>query len=168
MLYCCCHTLLPLSCYFATSCHTALPLMLLLSHCPTALPLKLPVSLMLLYYCHAARFCYATSLLSCYTPDVIALCHCHIALLLSGYLAAFMIFSFGGTPTKSRRPLAVSELPVAKHFNGDGHTLADMTAVAMDQIHSHNQCLRKVRESRWIRTLGTWHPSGMNLRVDSR
>ena len=57
--------------------------------------------------------------------------------------------------------------PVAEHFNGEGHTLVDMTVVAIDQLYSHDSCLRKIRESRWIRTLGTSHPFGMNLRVDS-
>ena len=59
------------------------------------------------------------------------------------------------------------ESPVAEHFNGEGHALSDMTVVAIDQIYSHDPCLRKIRESRWIRTLGTSYPSGMNLRVDS-
>ena len=40
------------------------------------------------------------------------------------------------------------------------HTLADMTVAAIDQIHSRNTCVRKIRESRWIRTLGTSYPSG--------
>ena len=59
------------------------------------------------------------------------------------------------------------ESPVAEHFNSDGHTLSDMTVVVIDQIYRHDPCLRKIRESRWIRTLGTSYPSGMNLRVDS-
>ena len=57
--------------------------------------------------------------------------------------------------------------PVAEHFTGDGHTQADMFVMAIDQLHSHDPCLRKIWESRWIRSLGTSHPSGMNLRVDS-
>ena len=59
------------------------------------------------------------------------------------------------------------ESPVAEHFNGEGHTLANLTVMAIDQLHSHDSCLSKIRESRWIRTLGTSHPFGMNLRVDS-
>ena len=46
------------------------------------------------------------------------------------------------------------ESPVAEQFSGKGHTLVDMTIVAIDQIHSHDPCLRKIWESRWIRTLG--------------
>ena len=55
------------------------------------------------------------------------------------------------------------ESPVVLHFNGEGHTLADMTIMAIDKIYSHDLCLRKIRESRWIRTLGTSYPLGMNL-----
>ena len=59
------------------------------------------------------------------------------------------------------------ESPVAEHFYGEGHTLADMTVMAIDKIYSHDSCLCKIQESRWIRTLGTSYPSGMNLRMDS-
>ena len=59
------------------------------------------------------------------------------------------------------------ESPVAEYFNSEGHTLADMTVVAIDQLYSHDSCLRKIRESRWIRTLGTSHPYGINFRVYS-
>ena len=47
------------------------------------------------------------------------------------------------------------ESPVAEHFNGERHTLADLTVVAIDQLYSHDSRLRKIRGSRWIRTLGT-------------
>ena len=59
------------------------------------------------------------------------------------------------------------ESPVAAHFNGEGHSQADMVVAVIDQLYSRDLCLRKIWESRWIRTLGTSHPSGMNLRVDS-
>ena len=59
------------------------------------------------------------------------------------------------------------ECPVAEDFNGEGHTLADVTVVAINKIHSHDSFLRKVRERRWIRNLGTSYSLGMNLRVDS-
>ena len=39
------------------------------------------------------------------------------------------------------------EFPVAEHFNGEGHTLTDLTVVAIDQLYSHDTCLRKIRES---------------------
>ena len=60
------------------------------------------------------------------------------------------------------------ESPVAEHFNGERHTFTDVTVVAIDKIHSHNSCLCKIRESRWIRIMRISYPSGMNLRVDSR
>ena len=47
---------------------------------------------------------------------------------------------------------------VADHFNGEAHTLADMTVVAIGQLYSYHSCLPKISESRWIRTLGTSHP----------
>ena len=65
------------------------------------------------------------------------------------------------------RQRRTEESPVAEHFNGTGHTLADLTVVVIDQLYSHNACLRKIPVSRWIRTQGTSHPFGMNLRVDS-
>ena len=46
------------------------------------------------------------------------------------------------------------ESPMVEHFNGERHTFPDMTIVAMDKIDSHHSCLRKIRGSRWIRTLG--------------
>ena len=30
------------------------------------------------------------------------------------------------------------ESPVAEHFNGAGHTLAELTVVAIDQLYSHD------------------------------
>ena len=65
------------------------------------------------------------------------------------------------------RQRRTEEPPVAEHFNGAGHTLGDLTVMAIDQLCSHDYCLCKIRESRWIRTLGTSYPLGMNLRVDS-
>ena len=55
---------------------------------------------------------------------------------------------------------------VAEHLNGEGRSLADVTVVAINKICIHDPCLDKIRENRWIRTLGTSYPSGMNLRVD--
>ena len=59
------------------------------------------------------------------------------------------------------------ESPVAEHFTSDGHSQANMVVAVIDQLYSHDPCLHKIRESRWIRTLGNSHPPGMNLRVDS-
>ena len=63
--------------------------------------------------------------------------------------------------------LNTEESSVVVHFNGEEHTLVDMTIIAIDKVYSHDSCLRNIRESRWIRTLGTSYPSGMNLSVDS-
>ena len=55
---------------------------------------------------------------------------------------------------------------MVKHFNGEGHTLADVTVMAIDKLYSHYSWLSKTWESRWVRTLGTSDTSGMKLRVD--
>ena len=41
------------------------------------------------------------------------------------------------------------------------------SCMVIDGVKSRDPCLRKIRESRWIRTLGTSFPSGMNLRLHS-
>ena len=65
------------------------------------------------------------------------------------------------------RQRRTEESPVAEHFNGAGNTIANLTVVAIDQLYSHNACLHKIRESRWLRTLRTSHPFEMNHRVES-
>ena len=57
------------------------------------------------------------------------------------------------------------ESPVAEHFTGDGHSEADMVVTVIDQLYGRDPCLHKLWQSRWIRTLETSDPSGMNLRV---
>ena len=59
------------------------------------------------------------------------------------------------------------EFPVAKHFNSHGHSQVEMAVVAIAHIQSCDPYLRKIRESRWLRALGTSCPSGMNFKVDS-
>ena len=59
------------------------------------------------------------------------------------------------------------ESPVAEHFNNGTHVESGMAVMAIDLVHSCDAFLRKIRESRWIRTLGSSSPLGMNLRVDS-
>ena len=59
------------------------------------------------------------------------------------------------------------ESPVSSHFNSGPHTLADMCVMVIEHTRSQDPCLRRIRESRWIRTLGTSFPLGMNLRADS-
>ena len=57
--------------------------------------------------------------------------------------------------------------PVVDHFNYSAHSLADMTVMVIDLFSSHDSCLCKIRVSRWIRTLRTSFPPGMNFRVGS-
>ena len=57
--------------------------------------------------------------------------------------------------------------PLKCSATGDSSVLLCATVVAIDQIYTHDPCLRKIWESSWIRILGTSYPSGMNLRVDS-
>ena len=59
------------------------------------------------------------------------------------------------------------ESPVVEHFTSGTHTESDMAVMAIDLSRSCDTCVRKIRENRWIRTLGTLSPSGVNLRVDS-
>ena len=56
--------------------------------------------------------------------------------------------------------MRTEDSPVAAHFNIDAHSQADMTVMVINQVHSHDSCLRKIRESRWIRTLETSFPLG--------
>ena len=60
-----------------------------------------------------------------------------------------------------------NESPVAAHFNSMTHTVEDMTIMVIDQMFDQDPTLWKLRESRWIRALGTSFLQGMNLRVDS-
>ena len=59
------------------------------------------------------------------------------------------------------------ESPVAEHFNSGAHGESDTTVMVIELARSRDACLRKIRESRWMRTLGTSSPLGMNRRVDS-
>ena len=56
--------------------------------------------------------------------------------------------------------------PVAAHFTSEGHTVADLSVMIIDKCWKEDTILRKIRECRWIRTLKTSWPLGMNLRID--
>ena len=60
----------------------------------------------------------------------------------------------------------IHESPVAAHFNSAGHDERDLSVMVIDVCWRRDAILRKIRESRWIRTLDTSWPSGMNLRTD--
>ena len=55
----------------------------------------------------------------------------------------------------------------AVHFSSDAHLQIDMAVIVIDYISSQDSCLRKIRESRRIRSLGTLFPLGTNLKVNS-
>ena len=59
------------------------------------------------------------------------------------------------------------EFPVADHFKGAGHTMADLTVAVIDQLYSHNACLRKSTGKQVDQNPEDFTSFGMNLRVDS-
>ena len=61
----------------------------------------------------------------------------------------------------------IEESPVAAHFRSDGHSESDLSVCVIDRLWTEDTIRRKNRESRWIRTLGTLSPRGMNLRSDA-
>ena len=61
----------------------------------------------------------------------------------------------------------IEEKPVAAHFNISGHSVEDMAVMVIERIRKDDPVFRKNRESKWIRTLDTSCPRGMNLRTDT-
>ena len=57
--------------------------------------------------------------------------------------------------------------PVAAHFRSANHSEADLSVCVIDRPWKEDVIRRKNLESRWIRTLGTLWPRGMNLRLDT-
>ena len=57
--------------------------------------------------------------------------------------------------------------PVAAHFTSKHHSVTDLSVIIIDVCWKEATILRKIRQSRWIRTLGTSWPSSLNLRTDS-
>ena len=57
--------------------------------------------------------------------------------------------------------------PVALYFNKPGHNISDLQVMVIDQLWRNDTVLRKIREERWIATLDTTWPGGLNLRTDS-
>ena len=60
----------------------------------------------------------------------------------------------------------IHKYPVAAHFTSEGHTDSDLAVMIIDRCWKEDTILRKIREIRWIRTLETFWPSGMNQRTD--
>ena len=69
--------------------------------------------------------------------------------------------------TITEQILSTEEKPVATHFISQGHSVEDMTVMVIEKLWKDDPVLRKVRENKWMRTLDTSHPRGMNLRVDT-
>ena len=55
------------------------------------------------------------------------------------------------------------ELPVTAHFRSASHSKVDLLVCVIDRLWTEDINRRKNQESRWIRTLGTLWPRGMNL-----
>ena len=53
----------------------------------------------------------------------------------------------------------IDESPAEAHFTSEGHTEADLLVIIIDRCWNKDTILRKIRESRWIRTLKTSWPS---------
>ena len=60
-----------------------------------------------------------------------------------------------------------ADKPVAIHFNTPGHTLEDLQVMVIEKLWRNDSVFRKIRENRWISSLATAWPNGMNLRIDS-
>ena len=52
--------------------------------------------------------------------------------------------------------------PIAEHFNSDKHNIKDIEIVGLEKIKKNDIHLRKIRESFWIKKMGTLHPKGLN------
>ena len=52
------------------------------------------------------------------------------------------------------------------HASSEGHTEIDMSVIIIDRCWREDSILRKIRESRWTRTLNTVWPSGINYGTD--
>ena len=59
----------------------------------------------------------------------------------------------------------IEDKPVATHFNTQGHSVEDLAVMVIERLWKDDPVLRKIRENKWIRTLDTPHPRGMNLRT---
>ena len=57
--------------------------------------------------------------------------------------------------------------PVATHFRSDRHCESDLSVCVINRMWTEDTIRRKNWESRWIRTLGTLSPRGMNLPSDA-
>ena len=61
----------------------------------------------------------------------------------------------------------IEDQPVAAHFSTQRHSVEDMEVMVIDRLWKDDPVLQKNRESKWIRTLDTSYPKGMNLWTDT-
>ena len=55
----------------------------------------------------------------------------------------------------------IEKSEVATHFNSDGYREADLTVMITNKLWRKETTMRKIRERRWIRTLGSLWPMGI-------
>ena len=103
---------------------------------------------------------------SCKTSNVIYLIHCRRCGLQyageTGQPLHYQINRHRFNIAHSR----IDESPVAAHFTSEGHTMANLLVMIINKYWKEDAILRKIGKSRWIRTLKTSWPSGMNLRTN--
>ena len=61
----------------------------------------------------------------------------------------------------------IEDKPVVAHFNTQGHSVEDLAVMVIESLWKDDPVIQKIRENKWIRTLDTSHPRGMNLRTDT-
>ena len=64
-------------------------------------------------------------------------------------------------------PTKKTEKPVAEHFNHLRHSLEHMRVMVIDVLKANDDIHCKIKEGKWIITLDTCFPRGMNLRNNS-
>ena len=53
--------------------------------------------------------------------------------------------------------------PVAVHFSSEGHSVADLRLVVIEQLGNRSKFRRQFKERFWINTLQTDRPLGLNI-----
>ena len=66
----------------------------------------------------------------------------------------------------SHRSNKCIEKSVPTHFCANSHNVGDIRVMVVGRLGTNDAILRKIREGRWMTTLDTTHPRGLNLRSD--
>ena len=53
-------------------------------------------------------------------------------------------------------------LPIPSHFKSAGHSPKDLKFIGIEKVKRKNIHLRRIRETFWIKKLGTIRPYGLN------